>query len=192
MTTHTPIRCAFSGMVAKSGKIVLLNPGAYPSFSSYGNETVIWNGTNGNEDWTAVTTAFINSNAPLGPSVNGVVMSARINQAMAFDGTNVMGYGGQSSSSTAGVFQDTWIFNGTVWALQSPATTPFGRYKTQAAYCDGYGSLMFGGENTNSLLNETWLWNGTTWSQISVLNGLGPAGRTGHAMAGSTASVGGP
>jgi hypothetical protein len=192
MTTHTPIRCAYSGMAAYTsggdGYIALLNPGAYPSFSSYGNETWVWNGSNGNEDWTAVTTTFINANAPLGPSVNGVVMSARINQAMAFDGTHVMVYGGQGSSSTAGVFQDTWTFNGTTWTLQSPSITPYGRYGAVAAYCDGYGSLMFGGKNAEFLINETWLWTGTTWSQISVLNGLGPAGRTGHAMAGSTAT----
>jgi hypothetical protein len=192
MTTHTPLRCAFSGIVAYShsgdGYIALLNPGAYPSFSSYGNETWIWNGANGNEDWTNISTAFINSNAPLGPSVNGVVMSARINQAMAFDGTNVMVYGGQSSSSTAGVFQDTWTFSPTsnTWTLQTGlSVTPFGRYKTQAAYVDGYGSVMFGGENANSLLNETWLWSGSAWSQVAVTNGLGPAGRTGHAMAGN-------
>jgi N-acetylneuraminic acid mutarotase len=184
MTTHTPIRSVFSGMVAQSGTIVLLNPGAYPSFSSYGNETWVWNGTNGNEDWTNVSTAFINSTAPLGPSVNGVVMSARINQAMAFDGTNVMVYGGQGSSSTAGVFQDTWTFNGTAWTLHNALSViPFGRTGAVAAYVDGYGSVMFGGKNANSLLEETWLWSGSAWTQVSTP--VVPAARTGHAMAGS-------
>jgi hypothetical protein len=179
-------------MVALGTTIVLLNSGNYPSFSSYGNETWIFNGTNGAGDWTNLSTAFINANGPLGPSVRTppVVMSARINQAMSFDGTNVMVYGGQGSSETAGVFQDTWVFNGTTWTLQAPATVPYGRLGAKAAALTGTGALMFGGALTNGqLLLETWTWNGTTWTQVAVANGAGPAARTGHAMASSGTTV---
>ena len=194
MTTHTPLRCAYSGMVAYShggdGYIVLLNSGNYPSFSSFLNQTWIWNGTNGNEDWTDIspTTSFIDPNGPLGPSVNGVVMSARNNQVMGFDGTNVMLFGGKGSSSTAGTFEDTWTFSPTssTWTLQSALTTiPQSRYGAAGASMDGYGVLMFSGQNAGVLLEETWLWSGTAWSQISVANGTGPAARTGAAMAGN-------
>ena len=192
MTTHTPLRCAYSGMVAQAGKIVLLDSGNYPSFSSYGNETWIWNGTNGNEDWTNISPAFINTSGPIGPSIPpGVVLSARINQVMAAD-TNghVMLYGGQSSSSLAGIYQDTWTFDGTTWTLQSPATVPFGRMKAEAAYLasDGY-SVMFGGQTLYNLLDETWVWNGSTWTQVVFANGVGPAGRVGHCMAANSTEV---
>src|SRR5271156_2029781 len=178
---HTPLRCANSGMVALGTTIVLLNSGNYPSFSSYGNETWIFNGTNGAGDWTNISPAFINA-TPLGPSVGTppVVMSARNNQVMAFDGTNVMMYGGQGSSELAGVFQDTWVFNGPTWTLQAPATVPYGRTQAEAAYLKGAGggSVMFGGGLTNGqLLLETWTWNGTTWTQNVFANGASPAAR---------------
>ena len=191
MTTHTPLRCAYSGMVAQSGKIVLLNSGNYPSFSSYGNETWVWNGTNGNEDWTNLSSAFVNSNGPLGPNNPvGSVMSARINQAMAADSNgNVMVFGGQGSSSTAGAFNDTWTFNGSTWTLQTPALAPYARYGAKAAYLAGTGSVMFGGQNAGWILEETWVWNGTTWAQVAVANGAGPAARLGHAMAASASAV---
>lgn len=195
MTTHTPLRCAFSGMVAQSGKIVLLNSGNYPSFSSYGNETWIWNGTNGNEDWTDISPTFIDPNGPLGPSVNGVVMSARSLPAMAADSDGyVMVFGGKGSSSTAGAFQDTWTFNatGNVWTLNAATPNgPQGRYGAAAAYLSGTGAVMFGGENAGVLLEETWIWNGSTklWSQVSLANGASPNARTGHAMAASSSAV---
>lgn len=190
MTTHTPLRCAYSGMVAQSGKIVLLNSGNYPSFSSYLNQTWVWNGTNGNEDWTDVSPAasVIDPNGPLGPSTP-VVMSARINQTMAFDGYGVMVFGGQGSSSTAGAFNDTWVYNGTSWSLVHPATKPGARYGAEAAYLAGTGAVMFGGQNAGWILNETWVWNGTTWAQVSVANGAGPAGRLGHSIAASGSAV---
>lgn len=178
-------------MVKSGSTIVLLDPGSYPSFSTYGNETWIWNGTNGNGDWTLLNApaTIVDPAGPLGPSVNGVKMSGRLGQAMAFDGTNVMVFGGEGTSSMAGVFQDTWTFNGTTWTLQSPATAPYRRYNAEAAYLAGTGAVMFGGEIVGQILNETWTWNGTTWAQVTVANGAGPAGRTGHCMAASSSTV---
>jgi Kelch motif/Galactose oxidase, central domain len=192
MTTHTPLRCSNSGMVKSGSTIVLLDPGSYPSFSTFGNETWIWNGTNGNGDWTLLnspTAVPVDPLGPLGPSVNSVKMSGRVGQAMAFDGTNVMVYGGQGASNLAGVFQDTWTFNGTTWTLQAPSTIPYGRYNPEAAYLAGTGAVMFGGQIVGQLLNETWIWNGTTWSQVTVANGTGPSARVGHCMAASTTKV---
>jgi len=196
MSTHTPIRCAYSGMASFTkggdGYILLLNSGNYPSFSSYGNETWIWNWTNGNEDWTNISPSFIDPNGPLGPSVNNVVMSARINEVVVPDSNgDIMVFGGQSSSSTAGAFNDTWVFNPStsVWSLQHPATSPSIRYQAEAAYLSGTGSVMFGGQNAAWILNETWIWNGTTWTQVSVANGAGPAARIGHCMAASASAV---
>lgn len=197
MTTHSPLRCAFSGMAANDGYITLLNSGNYPSFSSWGNETWIWNwATNGNEDWTNLSTSFISTTAPLGPSVPTakVQLSGRNFPVVAYDGYNTMVYGGQGSSSLAGVFQDTWTFAITTqtWTLQSPTTVPYGRTKAAGAYLPTIpGVVMFGGSTVYNILEETWLWNGNTqaWSQLVFANGVGPAARIGHVMAANTTTV---
>ena len=177
MTTHTPPRCANSVMAADPGasagsKVVLLNTGNYPSFSSFLNETWTFSGT----DWTDTSTSLVNSNGPL---------PGRSNMCMAYDGANVMMFGGQGDSSASGVLQDTWLWSGTAWTKATPATSPFGRYDAAAAYLSGTGVVMFGGQNLLYRLLETWVWNGTTWAQVTVANGAGPAARAGHVMAAS-------
>jgi hypothetical protein len=181
MTATTPLRCANSAMAfdVTTSTIVLLDTGNYPSYSSFLNQTWTFSGS-GTPNWTNTSASLINANGPL---------PGRINQVIAFDGTNIMLYGGQGSSSTAGVYQDTWLWNGTTWTQQSPTVAPFGRYKAQACYLAGAGAVMFGGEIVGQLLLETWVWSGSTWSQISVPNGVGPSARTGHAMAANTTQV---
>ena len=188
MTTHTPPRCTNSEMVKLGSTLVLLNPGSYPSYSTFGNQTWIWNGTNGRGDWTQLTTNFINA-TPLGPSLNDVVLSGRVGQAMAYDGTNVVLFGGKGSSNLAGVFKDTWTFDGSDWTLNTPTNAPFGRFNAQAAYLAGTGAVLFGGETNSEILNETWIWNGSIWTQVDVGNGTGPAARSLHCMAASTTTV---
>ena len=178
-----------------SGKIVLLDSGNFPSFSNFLNQTWLWNGANGNGDWTNLSSSLVNA-TPLGPSVGTppVVMSGRINQVMALDSVsgNVLMYGGQGASETAGVFQDTWLFNTStlVWSLQTPTVTPFARYNAEAATVGGTGLVMFGGQNNNSILLETWVWNGTNWSQVTVANGSSPNARVNHCFVGNTAGTG--
>lgn len=181
MTAHTPLRCSNSVMTLDTtlspNKIVLLNTGNYPSFSSYLNETWLFNGT-GTPDWTNTSATLVDASGPL-PGRTGHIMS--------FDGANVMLYGGQGTTSSAGVFQDTWTWNGTTWTKQNPATVPFGRFGAESTFLAGTGVVMFGGAIANGqLLNETWVWNGTTWSQVTVANGTGPGARVGHAMASGT------
>lgn len=181
MTTTTPLRCANSVMSAAptgGATVVLLDTGNYPSFSSYLNETWTWSGTN----WTNTSATLINSNGPL---------PGRTNFVMCYDGTNVMLYGGQGSSSTTGVLDDTWYWNGTVWAQAAPATVPFGRWGAEAAYIGSNTVVMFGGQNTLYNLLETWTWTGSTkvWAQVTVANGTGPAARVGHMMAGDGATT---
>jgi hypothetical protein len=178
MTATTPLRSAFSAMVLDTtlapNKIVLLNTGNFPSYSSYLNETWLFNGT-GTPNWTNTGTTLIDPNG---------VLPGRTDHVMAFDGTNVMLYGGRSSSSTGGIFQDTWLYGGTpaVWT-KSTAVAPFGRYKAQATYLAGSGAVMFGGQNLNGYLNETWIWSTGAWTQVVFANGVGPGGKTGHVMA---------
>jgi hypothetical protein len=55
---------------------------------------------------------------------------------------------------------ETWTFDGTVWTLQTPATSPPGRNNPQMAYDPVRNeTVMFGGEG----YADTWVWNGTTW-----------------------------
>src|SRR5512143_1059879 len=111
MTTHTPLRCANSVMVQRaSSEVVLMDTGAYPGVSNFLNETWTWNGT----DWTNTGTTLIDANGPL---------PGRINMAMAYDGYNVMLFGGNDGSGLNGNgLSDTWIWNGTAWSKNSPAT----------------------------------------------------------------------
>lgn len=175
MTTHTPLRCNFSNMSlqsATSNHVVLLNSGSYPSYSNYLNQTWVFTGT----DWTNLGIA--------GPT-------PRVDGVMAFDGNNVMLYGGRGPTSQNGPLGDTWTFNGTVWTQQSPSTSPFPRYKAEAAYLSLAGAVvMFGGQSSGTyanMLEETWLWNGTTWSQATPTTS--PSARAGHAMAASASQA---
>jgi hypothetical protein len=166
-----------------SQKTVLLDPGSYPSVSSYLNQTWTWNGT----DWASQSpnAMSIDPNGPL---------PGRINSVMAYDGTNVMLFGGQSSSSTGGVLEDTWTWNGTAWTQQSPANPPFGRYLAEACQLtisSGHVVMFggFGGAGNGQIITETWDWNGST--KVWTLDSSGgtsatPAGRVGHCMDGGT------
>jgi hypothetical protein len=161
-------------------RVVLLDTGNYPSYSSFLNQTWTFSGT----DWTNTSATLVNANGPL---------PGRTNAVMCFDGYNVMLYGGSGSSSTAGVFQDTWTWNGTAWTQQTPVVSPFGRYKAEAAYLAGSGSseqvVMFGGENLGAMLNETWVWNGSTLAWVQTFPVTSPAARVGHAMAASGTQI---
>jgi len=202
MTLHTPQRTYNTALVSygsgASGKILLLDPSDPNTASTYTNTTWVWNGSNGAGDWTQISAnTTIDPVGPLGPAINGVKLSGRVGQAMAYDGTYVMLYGGNGASETAGIFQDTWLYNtvSNSWSLATVNTQPYGRTGAKAAYLAGTGAILFGGSLANGqLLNETWQWVSTsattgTWTQISVANGAGPSVRVGHVMASSSSKV---
>jgi len=173
MTTHTPLRCANSQMIQRgTNEVVLMDTGAYPSYSNFLNETWTWNGT----DWHNTATSLIDAAGPL---------PGRLNMQMAYDGYNVVLYGGQGDSSTSGPFEDTWTWNGTAWTKRSPANPPFARWDAQMGFITGVGTAMFGGaggSGSGVLLNETWIWDGSglTWTKLSPATS--PSARRGHSM----------
>lgn len=175
MTTHTPLRCANSVMVQRgSSEVVLLDPGAYPGVSEFGNQTWTWDGT----DWTNVGTTLFDATGPL---------PGRLNQVMAYDGYNVMLYGGQGSGDP---LSDTWTWGGASWVRKNPATVPFARYGAKGcrSTTGATNVVMFGGFGGNQkLLNETWVWDGyvQTWTKMNPASS--PTGRTGHVMDSSAA-----
>jgi|SRR5579859_685131 len=181
MTTHTPPSTSFSAMVLdvtlSPNKIVLMDTGNYPNNSTFLNQTWLLNGT-GTPDWTNTGATLIDANGPL---------PGRTDMIMSFDGSNVMLFGGRGTSSQAGVFADSWSWNGTAWSKQSPTTSPSGRYKAKAAYLAGGGAVMFGGENLGHLLTDTFVWSAGNWTQITSANI--PPGRTGHVIAANTTQL---
>jgi len=176
MTTTTPLRCANSFMVQRAtSEVVLLDTGAYPGHSDFLNQTWTWNGT----DWTRVGTTLIDANGAL---------PGRLDMVGAYDGYNVMLFGGRDAAGLNGNgLNDTWTWNGTVWALKAPATKPFGRYLAEAcrSTTTALNVTMFGGYGGYSkLVNETWRWDGNlqTWTLLAPTTK--PSARVGHCMAG--------
>ena len=64
------------------------------------------------------------------------------------------------------VYNDTWVWDGTNWTLQSPMDSPPGVRNAQFSP-DGLGNMiLFGGiTQTYNDSAETWLWDGTNWTQ---------------------------
>jgi hypothetical protein len=81
-------------------------------------------------------------------------------------GGTVILFGGDDGVAT--YYNDTWIWDGSNWTEQSPASAPSARGLSTMAYDAGLGSVvLFGGsDGAGGQDNETWLWNGTNWYQV--------------------------
>ncbi len=65
---------------------------------------------------------------------------------------------------------ETWLWNGTHWQVQSPAAVPHGRVGQSMAYDWSKGNtVIYGGGADPStgvtLWSDTWIWDGLTWSE---------------------------
>jgi hypothetical protein len=95
--------------------------------------------------------------------------SPRLGAAMAYDaatGTVVLfgGFGGHGTSLH--LLGDTWVWDGTTWTKQHPASSPDARVGVAMAYDAHTGTVvLFGGEDGHRLNNDTWVWDGTTWTK---------------------------
>lgn len=170
MPAHNPLRSANSVMAQRGtgNPVALLDNGSYPGFANYMNDTWTWNGT----DWTQALASF---NGPT---------PTRGDFGLAYDGYAIMMFGGRGQTESDGMFQDTWLYNGTAWAIQSPTTKPFARFKHELALLrTPLKTVMFGGSNTLNFLNETWTWDGyaKTWTQNSPAHS--PPARVDHMLA---------
>jgi hypothetical protein len=117
---------------------------------------------------------------------------ARYEAAMAYDaatGTTVLFGGGRSpydgvNGSAFGptYFDGTWVWNGSTWAEQHPATHPGPLADAEMAYDAATGTVvLFGGVNNKAAPRATWTWNGTTWTKQHPATS--PPGSWGGAMA---------
>ena len=65
----------------------------------------------------------------------------------------------------------TWIWNGTTWQQQHPASSPSARQGTALAYDAAHQQVvLFGGITAQGISSETWTWNGTTWTKQTSTN----------------------
>ena len=104
---------------------------------------------------------------------------ARDDAALAFDtATNqlVLFGGGGNGPRIGGLvpppLNDTWVWDGTNWTQQHPATSPLTVLSPALAYDAARQKLMlFGGTYADTTpvrkeLNDTWEWTGTNWVQL--------------------------
>jgi hypothetical protein len=68
-----------------------------------------------------------------------------------------------------GLENESWTWNGSIWARQHPAVSPPARYTACAAADDATGQfLMYGGMGDGPVdLSDTWNWTGTNWQQLT-------------------------
>jgi len=161
MPTTSPPNCSYAVMAQRgTNEVVLLNTGNWRAYTNLQNQTWTWNGAN----WTL--------------SASNVIVPRRIDYAMAYDGYNVVMFGGRGETQSVGVQNDTWVWNGTTWTKLAPTTSPFGRWKAEMALISGsLTTVMFGGMNMFSIQQETWLWNGNTQAWTLASPTSSPAAR---------------
>ena len=65
----------------------------------------------------------------------------------------------------SGALADTWVWDGTNWNQQSPATSPAARDLHNMAFNPNVGAVvLFAGGGG---FNDVWSWDGTTWTQVT-------------------------
>jgi hypothetical protein len=108
------------------------------------------------------------------------------NYGMAYDllRQRVVLYGGSSNSFFPIAEAGTWEFDGTNWALRTPATNPGPLERPAMCFHQGLGrTVLFGGIDPQIGGNDTtWLYDGTNWTAAPV-TGARPSVRTGAKMA---------
>jgi Kelch motif len=86
---------------------------------------------------------------------------ARYDASMAYDAAtgNVVLFGGIHSPDNTFVRDDTWVWDGSTWIEQAPATHPPARASASMVYDAATGNVvLFGGYNRFHSLNDTWAW----------------------------------
>ena len=132
-----------------------------------GADTWTWNGTTWTQEHPAVS--------PPDRWAAGFAYDAASGNVVLFGGNN--GSGG-------GLLDDTWIWNGTNWKKQRPATRPPGRLWFAMASDATHGTVvLYGGwvEESGQTLGDTWTWDGANWTKEQPANA--PSKRSFSAMA---------
>jgi hypothetical protein len=119
-------------------------------------DTWVWDGS----DWTMVATGAPRSST----ASNGC--------GIAFDemNGNIVQFGGAIGGSS--FFDDTWIWDGAAWTLQSPTSSPDARSCLGMTYSEDCSEvIIFGGIGPVGPYHaDTWSWNGSDWAQLSPIS----------------------
>jgi uncharacterized protein (TIGR03437 family) len=147
LLSSPPVR-TFGAMAYDSahGQVVLFGGNSNGVFL---NDTWVWDGSN-----------WMWRLPPTSPP-------ARDGHAMAYDSAHgeVVLFGGlfvNASTLSFSDFNDTWVWNGSIWTKESPQISPLARDSHAMAYDAAHDlTVSFGGANVNAvILSDTWTWNG--------------------------------
>jgi hypothetical protein len=167
---HPSARSAHSMAYHSGSQSVVLFGGATGldgGFPRASHETWSWNGQL--RTWTQKQDLMDNS-----------LFNGRIGSFLTNFGNNVLLFGGvEPDNQTGGAVDDgiphndTWIFDGNVWAQVATAHAPAGRYDGAIAYDAIRGQAVLSGGGTVSLqcgnkrFTDTWIYNGNDWHQAN-------------------------
>jgi hypothetical protein len=109
------------------------------------------------------------------PSQRNNLPSPRAAASIAYDEVSgqLVLFGGTTNGQASGFVNETWTWNGRVWTLQHPPTSPSVRTGAPMAYDPlHHVVVMFGGSGRAQvgkggqiILTDTWTWDGRTWTQ---------------------------
>ncbi len=84
-------------------------------------------------------------------------------------------------SSTSGLLNDFWSFDGSIWTELHPANSPPARADAVMAFDPVNASVvLFGGTGNDGIFGDTWLFDGTDWIEQHPENS--PSARFGASM----------
>ncbi|WP_256757814.1 S-layer homology domain-containing protein [Cohnella sp. WQ 127256] len=146
---YPPARQQFSMVYIGDGEVLL-----YGGFGEYGYlyDTWIWN----KMGWREVT--------PVDPNDSPTYIHRT---SIAYDKKNdeVVLFGGYTSN-TPPLSNKTWIWDGHVWNLRTPATSPPPRVFASMVYDSSIEKvILVGGEATYVPKDDVWFWDGDTWTE---------------------------
>lgn len=141
------------------------------------------NGRLSNATWTWDGTRWTERTLPADQQTEDNTPSARVRPAMAFDGVNVVLFGGYGDylSGNGKELDDTWTWDGTRWTQHHFASKP----------APGVGVMAFDGTNVVlfDTAGDTWVWDGLAQSWTKKAPSISPSKRHGAVMAYDGANI---
>jgi MYXO-CTERM domain-containing protein len=144
-------------------KIVMFGGMNWNSSNFLFGDTWEWDGTNWAEQ--AVT---------ISPSARAYAPMAydSVRQKTVLFGGSTDRYNFGYTDESVNPLGDTWEWNGTNWAMMTPATMPIARSNAALAYDAARSkTILFGGKygpsGSVTVLDDMWSWNGTNWTSIT-------------------------
>jgi hypothetical protein len=125
-------------------------------------KVVLFGGSGLNDTWTFDGAAWAKGTPATSPS-------KRYGSAMVYDPAigKIVLFGG-----AVGMFEpsltDTWTYDGSTWTQVPTPVAPSGSYGAGIVYDAAIGKVvLFGGEESGTIVDETWTFDGTTWTKES-------------------------